>query len=99
MAINGQAKKYKKQLEIMRFQNKVEKARETFSDSLYMKTLNIPEELIEDFVYFVFEEKKVAGDNEKGNAMDLLEYMLKKSKKYVAFKEKERLLSKNKNDE
>lgn len=99
MAINGQAKQYKKQLEIMRFQNKVLKARSTFSDSLYMKSLNIPKELIEDFVYFVFEEKKVEGDDEKENSMDLLEYMLKKSKKYVALREKERLLSDNKNDE
>ncbi len=99
MAINGQAKRYKKQLEIMRFQIKAQKTRDTFSDSLYMKSLNIPEELIEDFVYFVLEEKKAAGDDEKGNTMDLLEYMLKKSKKYVALKEKERLLSKNKNDE
>lgn len=99
MAINGQAKRYKKQLEIMRFQIKVEKARETFSDSLYMKSLNIPEALIEDFVYFFFEEKKAEGDNEKGNTMDLLEYMLKKSKKYVALKEKERLPNENKNDE
>lgn len=99
MAINGQAKKYKKQLEIMRFQNKVMKARDTFSDSLYMKSLNIPEALIEDFVYFVFEEKKTEGGDDKGNEMDLLEYMLKKSKKYVALKEKEGLLRKNKNDE
>ncbi|MFC4636254.1 hypothetical protein ACFO3O_20275 [Dokdonia ponticola] len=99
MAINGQAKKYKKQLEVMRFQIKVEKARETFSDSLYMKSLNIPKELIEDFVYFVFEEKKAEGDDEKGNSMDLLEYMLKKSRKYIALKEKEGLPSKNKNDE
>ena len=99
MAINGQAKRYKKQLEIMRFQNEVERTRDTFSDSLYMKSLNIPEELIEDFVYFVFEEKKAEGGDDKGNEMDLLEYMLKKSKKYVALKEKERLLSKDKNDE
>ena len=99
MAINGQAKRYEKQLEIMHFQIKVEKAREKFSDTLYMKSLNIPEELIEDFVYFVFEEKKVEGRDNKENLMELLEYMLTKSKKYVALKTKEGLPIKNKEDE
>ncbi|MFT5892965.1 MAG: hypothetical protein ACI9Y7_003084 [Dokdonia sp.] len=99
MAINGQAKEYKKQLEIIRFQTKVEKAREKFSDTLYMKSLNIPEGLIEDFVYFVFEEKKVEGRDDKENAMELLEFMLAKSKKYVALKEKEGTPIKNKVDE
>ncbi|WP_299210955.1 hypothetical protein [uncultured Dokdonia sp.] len=99
MAINGQAKSYKKQLEVMRFQMKVEKAREKFSDTLYMKSLNIPENLIEDFVFFVFEEKKIEGKDDAENVMDLLEYMLTKSKKYVALKQKERALLKNKKDE
>ncbi len=99
MAINGQAKQYKKQLEIMRFQIKVEKARSTFSDTLYMKSLNIPETLIEDFVYFVFEEKKAEGKDDKENAIELLDYMLTKSKKYLVLKEKEGVLTKNKKHE
>ena len=99
MAINGQAKKFKKQLEIMRFQNKVEKARSKFSDTLYMRSLNIPEELIEDFVYFVFEEKKVEGREGKENLIELLDYMLAKSEKYLALKEKEGVLIKNKEKE
>ena len=99
MAINGQAKKYKKQLEVMRFQIKVEKAREKFSDTLYMKSLNIPEALIEDFVYFVFEEKKAEGRDDTKNAMELLEYMLTKSKKYVVLKAKEETPINNKEDE
>jgi hypothetical protein len=95
MAINGQAKVYKKQLEIARFQIKVEKAREKFSDSLYMKSLNIPNELIEDFVYFVFEEKKKEGSKDDKNAIELLDYMLTKSEKYLHLKEKEGVLKKN----
>lgn len=92
MAINGQAKQYKKHLETARFQIKVEKARENFSDSLYMKSLNIPEDLIEDFVFFVFEEKKKEGKNDKENLIELLDYMLTKSKKYLHLKEKEGVL-------
>ncbi|WP_299685817.1 hypothetical protein [uncultured Dokdonia sp.] len=99
MAINGQAKQYKKQLEVMRFQIKVEKARLTFSDTLYMKSLNIPEDLIADFVYFVFEEKKTEGKDNKENAIELLDYMLTKSKKYLVLKEKEGVLIKNKEHE
>jgi len=99
MAINGQAKQYKKQLEVMRFQIKVEKARSTFSDTLYMKSLNIPEDLIADFVYFVFEEKKAEGKDAKENAIELLGYMLTKSKKYLVLKEKEGMLIKNKEHE
>ena len=99
MAINGQAKRYKKQLEVMRFQIKVEKAREKFSDTLYMKSLNIPEELIEDFVYFIFEEKKAEGKEEKENVIELLDYMLTKSKKYLALKEKEGVFINQKGNE
>lgn len=95
MAINGQAKVYKKQLKIARFQIKVEKAREKFSDSLYMKSLNIPEDLIEDFVYFVFEEKKKEGSRGDKNVIELLDYMLTKSEKYLHLKEKEGVLIKN----
>ncbi|MEP0263873.1 hypothetical protein [Dokdonia sp.] len=95
MAINGQAKMYKRHLKTARFQIKVEKAREKFSDSLYMKSLNIPEELIEDFVYFVFEEKKKEGSEDDKNAIELLDYMLTKSKKYLHLKEKEGVLKKN----
>lgn len=99
MAINGQAKKYKKHLETARFQIKVEKARGKFSDSLYMKSLNIPEDLIEDFVYFVFEEKMKEGKNDKENIIELLDYMLTKSKKYLHLKEKEGVLIKESKNE
>jgi len=99
MAINGQAKQYKKQLEVMRFQVKVEKTRKNFSDTLYMKSLNIPKKLIDDFVYFVFEEKKAEGENDGGNAIELLDYMLTKSKKYLVLKEKEGVLIKKKEHE
>ena len=99
MAINGQAKRYKKQLEVMRFQIKVEKARSTFSDTLYMKSLNIPEALIEDFVYFVFEEKKAEGKNDQENVIELLDYMLTKSEKYLDLKQKEGVSIKKKENE
>lgn len=99
MAINGQTKQYKKQLEVMRFQIKVGKARSTFSDTLYMKSLHIPEDLIEDFVYFVFEEKKTEGKDGTENAIELLDYMLAKSKKYLVLKEKEGVLIKKKRHE
>jgi len=95
MAINGQAKKYKRELEVMNFQIKVEKARGRFSDTLYMKSLNIPENLIEDFVYFVFEEKKKEGRVDKENLMELLDYMLTKSETYLSLKENEGVLKKN----
>ena len=55
-----------------------------------MKNLNIPEELIEDFVYYVFEDKKAKELVDANNALGLLEFMMRKSKPYVALKESEK---------
>ena len=88
-AISGRTAMLKKHLEISRFQAKVNTTRDKFSDSLYMKELNIPEELIEDFVYYIFEDKEAASFVNADNALGLLEYMILKSKDYLALIEQQ----------
>jgi len=88
-AISGRTAMLKRHLEISRLVLKVNKVRDKFSDTLYMKELNIPEELIEDFVYYIFEDEKAIKKVEQENLLELLDYMMDKSKVYIALKGKE----------
>jgi len=99
-AISGRTKMLKKHLKISKFKMMVERNRETFSDSTYIKSLNIPEDLIEDFVYYIFEDKKAVHLSNQGDAMAILDLMLLKSSGYLKLKEDEGvLLNKPPNDE
>ncbi len=89
-AITGRLKMLRHHLEVSRFAKKVEDARVTFSDSIYMKELNIPEDLIEDFVYYIFEDEKANAFVGTNDALGLLEFMMEKSKPYLILKEKEK---------
>ena len=88
-SITGRLKMLKKHIEVSRFEKLVQESRYRISDTVYMKNLNIPEELIEDFVYYVFEDKKAKELVDANNALGLLEFMMRKSKPYVALKESE----------
>lgn len=83
-AITGRLKMLKKHIEVSRFEKKVQEARFEFSDSLYMKQLNIPQDRIEDFVYYIFENKDALAYVNTNNALDLLDYMILKSKDYLS---------------
>ena len=89
-SITGRLKMLKKHIEVSRFEKLVQESRYRISDTIYMKNLNIPEELIEDFVYYVFEDKKAKELVDANNALGLLEFMMEKSKPYIALKESEK---------
>ena len=88
-AISGRTKQLKKHLEISILQAKIQRNRQKFSDSLYIKSLGIPETLIEDFVYYVFEDKEAIATIDEGDLLNLLEYMLTKTQSYIEIKEAE----------
>ncbi len=88
-AITGRLKMLKKHIEISRFEKLVQESRYTFSDSIYMKELNIKQENIEDFVYYTFEDPKAKVLVDNDNALGLLEFMMEKSATYNALKENE----------
>ena len=80
----------RRNVEVSRFVKKVKDTRSTFSDSIYMKELNIPEPLIEDFVYYIFEDDKADDFVDNEDALGLLEFMMQKSEVYLELKEKEK---------
>ena len=88
-SITGRLQMLKKHIAVSRFEKQVQDSRYTFSDSLYMKELNIKEDLIEDFVYYVFEDEKAKSFVDGNDAFGLLEFMMVKSKNYNALREKE----------
>lgn len=89
-SITGRLKMLKKHIEVSRFQKLVEESRYLISDTIYMKNLNVPEDLIEDFVYYVFEDKKAKAFVDADNALGLFEFMMSKSKAYIELKENEK---------
>lgn len=93
-AISGRTKMLKKHLKIAELHAKIIKNREKFSDSLYMKEFNIPKMLIEDFVYYVFEDKQAIRAIDQENLLELLDLMLSKSGAYLKTKEDEQAINK-----
>lgn len=88
-AISGRTKMLKKHLKVSQLQATVYAARDKFSDSLYMRELNISEDLIEDFVYYVFEDSQAINEVNDDNLLELLDFMMLKSTQYLALKEQE----------
>lgn len=90
--INGNTKKYKRQLEIARFQIKVERTREQFSDSMFVRNLKIPVSLIEDFVFYALEDKAAAATINLKDKFELWDYFATKVDSYIALKQGEGVL-------
>ncbi len=89
-AMTGRLKMLKKHIEVSRFAKKVQDTRYRYSDSIYMQKLKIPEELIGDFVYYIFEDEKSKQFVDTGNALGLLDFMIEKSEVYRQLKEQEK---------
>lgn len=89
-SITGRLKMLKKHIEVSRFEKLVQESRYRISDTVYMKKLNIPEELIEDFVYYVFEDKEIIAQISDENYLELLDFLKAKSKVYLKLKEQEK---------
>ena len=89
-AITGRLKMLRHHVEVSRFAQKIQETRSTFSDSIYMRELNIPEDLIEDFVYYIFEDEEANTYVNTNDALGLLEFMMTKSKSYLTLKENEK---------
>tara|TARA_R110002020_G_scaffold36362_1_gene109133 strand:- start:1170 stop:1898 length:729 start_codon:yes stop_codon:yes gene_type:complete len=86
--LSGRTKMLKKHVEVSRMENRVQKARKIFSDSMYVKNLHIPENLVDDFAHFVYMDKLSAlAIAERRNELELLEFLMKRSKDYFKHKE------------
>lgn len=89
-SITGRLKMLKRHVEVSRFAAKIQEARFTYSDTVYTEKIKIPKELIEDFVYYVFEDEKSQHFVDTNDALGLLEFMIQKSVIYRELKEQEK---------
>lgn len=85
-AISGRTKMLKQHLEIAKLRGLVAQKREKYADSVYMQSLNIPPELIEDFVYYIFEDKKAIRLVDARNSLELLDHMMVQAPVYLELK-------------
>lgn len=88
-SITGRLKMLKKHIEVSRFAKKIQDTRVLYSDTIYMSKLKIPEELIEDFVYYTFEDESATQFVDNGDALGLLDLMIEKAAVYRKLKEQE----------
>ena len=89
-SITGRLKMLKKHIEVSRFAKKIQDTRIQYSDSIYMEKLKIPGDLIEDFVYYTFEDEGAQEYVNTGDALGLLDFMIVKSKAYRKLKAQEK---------
>lgn len=89
-AFSGRTKMLKKHVALSEMERRVQEARTVFTDSMYTRQFNIPYELIDDFVHYVFEGKewrlKYAESN---NALELIEMLQKLAPEYLVIKKEE----------
>jgi hypothetical protein len=88
-AISGRTAMLKRHLEVSVLQAKVFRTKDKFSGDLYMKELKIPADLIKDFVYYIYEDEAGLAHINQNNLIELLDYMMIKSKQYLALKQLE----------
>ncbi len=89
-ALTGRLKMLKKHIEVSRFVKKIQDTRVQFSDSVYIEQLKIPEALIEDFVYYIFENEEATQYVDKEDALGLLDFMIQESTRYRQLKAQEK---------
>lgn len=87
--ISGKTKQLKKHLAVSNFQSEVDRQRLRFSDTTYIRTLQIPLELIDDFVFYAMSDKKEVAKIETSSAIELFAFFEKKAKTYLVLKAQE----------
>lgn len=86
-AISGRTKRLKKAVAISEYQKKVDKVRSYYSDSLFMTTLHIPKQYIDDFTMWVLDDEELLKDPRLDNKLYALEYFMTRWEAYKALVE------------
>ena len=81
-AITGRTKKLKNQLKLERNEKKLEATKQQFNTALYSDFLKIPEERIDDFIYYCAVDTAFIAVQQTGDVMLMLELLRKKSTEY-----------------
>jgi hypothetical protein len=66
----------------MEYQKKVDQLRNYYADAVFTSSLQIPEEYIDDFTFWVLKDEEQLKDVDLGNKLSTLEYLLSKQKEY-----------------
>lgn len=87
--ISGKRKKLQKHLAVSNDAKKMDEIQSYFPKEFYVHTLEIPENMIEDFVAYLFQDQEAFAQINQDDVLELLDYMMIKSKQYVALKAQE----------
>lgn len=89
--LTGQKKMLKKIYKISVMEGRVKRAQVRFNTDFYMDQLRIPEALIDDFCYFVYENKEEALQlSEGGNPLKLVDFLMLEAAVYKKHKNMEK---------
>ena len=84
--ISGKIKKLKRNKRISDYEETVKKGTEAFVERFFVEDLEIPEDLIEDFIYFSSEDEKFKALLQPSSKLDLLEFLQTKAVEYKKHK-------------
>ena len=84
--ISGKIKKLKRNKRISDYEETVKKGTEAFVERFFVEDLEIPEDLIEDFIYFSSEDEKFKALLQLSSKLDLLEFLQTKAAEYKKHK-------------
>ena len=86
--ISGKTKKLKKHLAVATYQDRVATAMIRYPDSLYIKDLQIPKVLIEDFMFYALQDEHLDSIAIE-NSLLFLDFLKAKAKMYLDIRKKE----------
>ncbi|NER12439.1 hypothetical protein GWK08_03225 [Leptobacterium flavescens] len=81
-AISGRTKRLKQQLAIERKEKELTKTKEEFNPTIYSEYLKIPEDRLDDFIYFCAVDDTFVILQQRDDSILMLEYLRKKSEEY-----------------
>ncbi len=93
--ISGKTKKLKKHLAVAEYQDKVAQTMTRYPDSLYIKDLQIPKVLIEDFMFYALQDEYIDSIAIE-NSLLFLDFLKEKAPLYLTIREKEESSNKKK---
>ncbi|WP_299685819.1 hypothetical protein [uncultured Dokdonia sp.] len=87
--INGKTKRLKKHIEIASYQEQIDYALNRFPDVMLLTYLKIPEDQLQDFIFYALKDEKKLKEIAIDNPLVFLDYLLEKSITYKLLKKKE----------
>ncbi len=88
--LSGKTKKLKKHLKTSQYEKRVVYFKNKFGNEMYVQTLKIPVDYIDDFIFWLLKDKEAFEELDLENELEVIDFLLQKAPQYRALKANEK---------